>query len=255
MILVQGEEGHSPCYTRSVECFVMGFRLSRRYTIVFLVFCSVIFSGCSGSTGFTIKDIAKTNIDKVSEIHLQASTDYIKNLTTKLYKRNPSELRKLPGETIESRLEAIFQCPVTGGYEELEYKTGTEAMLLGFDTSYNGDRVFAVMYGLYTMVLHSYNNKCELYLLDTLSEQGLYNSARNIEILAWRLSNKRKEDGSLFLLTNSMDTTVTNLSYERLFGKLIATQDSMAVIVSGQTGRMIKEVVQFAGMAFLPIPI
>ena len=177
----------------------------------------------------------------------------LKTLTVKLYKKNPAELAKTPGVTIQARIEQIFQCPVLALPDELSGRQGTQAILLGLDPGYTGDRVFAVVFGLYSMVHAAYNAKCELFMLDYLNQQSLYNSARNIEILVWRLKTRRNADGRLLLLTNSLDGDVKNLSYERLFGKLISIQDTMAVIVSKRTGRLIKEAVTIAGMAFLPI--
>jgi len=110
-----------------------------------------------------------------------------------------------------------------------------------------------MMYGLYTMIHKSYNSKCELFIPDSLNEQALYNSAKNIEIFVWRLNTRLKEDGHPLILTNSLEGEARNLSYERIFGKLISLQDTMALIVSRKTGRIIKEVVLFTGMAFLPI--
>ena len=111
------------------------------------------------------------------------------------------------------------------------------------------------MYGLYTMIHKSYDSKCELFMLDYLNAQDLYNSARNIEVFVWRLKTRRKDNGRLFILTNSFEGKVKNLSYERIFGKLISLQDTMAQVISNRTGRIIKEVVQITGMAFLPIGI
>ena len=110
-----------------------------------------------------------------------------------------------------------------------------------------------MMYGLYTMIHTSYNSKCEFFIPDTLDEQSLYNSARNIEIFVWRLNTRLKEDGHPLIFTNTLEGEVKNLSYERIFGKIISLQDTMALIVSNRTGRIIKEVVLFTGMAFLPI--
>lgn len=186
---------------------------------------------------------------------MEQAVTLLKTLTRKLYKKNPYELKKSPGQTIESRIRQIFQCPVLSVYEELDQKKGTDALLLGFEPEFKGDRVFAMMYGLYTMINASYNGKCELFMFDYLNEQNLYNSARNIEILVWRLKTRKTKDGRPFLLTNSMNGTIQNLSYERIFGKLISVQDTMALIVSQRSGRMIKKVVSAAGMAFLPIPI
>ncbi|MCD8512741.1 MAG: hypothetical protein LRY63_04615 [Nitrincola sp.] len=81
-------------------------------------------------------------------------------------------------------------------------------------------------------------------MLNNLDQQRLYNSARNIEIIVWRLSNRRDSRGSLFLLTNGIaEGKVQNLSFERLFGKLIAHQDMMARIVSDKNNRGINKVV------------
>ncbi len=209
--------------------------------------------GCSSSGQFQIKNLAKTDIDEVSEIHMQQVTFLLRNLTEKLYKKNPAELKKNIDQTIESRLNRIFSCPPDKNMIELGNKDGSDAILLGFEPEYKGDRVFAMMYGLYTMIHKSYNSKCELFIPDSLNEQALYNSAKNIEIFVWRLNTRLKEDGHPLILTNSLEGEARNLSYERIFGKLIGLQDTMALIVSRKTGRIIKEVVLFTGMAFLPI--
>ena len=62
------------------------------------------------------------------------------------------------------------------------------------------------------------------------------------------------KNGELYLYTNSLPGEVPNLSYERLLGKLIATQDSIAIIIAGKTNRAIKTVIQtMATAVFLPI--
>lgn len=212
-----------------------------------------LFSGCQSASQFKVTNLAKTDINQVSEIHMKQSIDLLKTLTRKLYKKNPHELAKNKNQTIESRIEQIFKCPSDKDFEELDFNRSTQAILLAFEPEFKGDRVFAAMFGMHTMLRMSYNDKCELFLLDFLNEQSLYNSARNIEILVWRLKTRTKENGQPFLLTNATDGDIKNLSYERLFGKLIVLQDTMALIVSQRTGRIIKKVVHIAGMAFLPV--
>lgn len=186
---------------------------------------------------------------------MNQAVDLLKTLTEKLYKKNPGELQKVPNQTIASRLEQIFICPIETGYVELDFKDSTDAILLGFEPEFKGDRVFSIMFGLYSMIRKSYNNKCEFFMLDSLDEQRLYNSARNIEILVWRLGSRKADNGQLIILTNDVDSEIKNLSYERLFGKLISLQDTMAQIISSRTGRFITKAVQMVGMAFLPIGI
>ena len=128
-----------------------------------------------------------------------------------------------------------------------------DAILLALKPEYGGDRVFAFGVGLASMVLLSYNGKTEFYLTDTLDAQKLYNAARNVEIAVWKLENARDARGDLLLLTNEM-TGVSNLSFEREFGKIIAYQDAMAQIAAQRTNRTIRRAVQtLATAVFLPI--
>ena len=100
----------------------------------------------------------------------------------------------------------------------------------------------------------SYNGKTEFYLTDSLDPQKLYNSARNIEIAAWKLAHARDARGEPLLLSNEMAGDARNLSFEREFGKMIAYQDVMAQIAAQRTNRVIRRVVQtLATAVFLPI--
>ncbi len=104
------------------------------------------------------------------------------------------------------------------------------------------------------MVMAAYEYKTDFYLLDTVDEQKLYNSARNIEIAVWKLGHDVNTNGELFLYTNSLSGEPVNLSYERLFGKLIATQDNLALVIADKNNRVIKNVIQkMATAVFLPI--
>lgn len=216
-------------------------------------------SGCAGSSDFRFKSLAKTDMDVVGDAHLNQAVTLLKTLTEKLYHMNSRELLKAPQATIDSRIRQIFQCPPLPfshppAVSEPQVSEWTDMIGLGFDPDYDGDRVYAVMLGLYTMIHESYSGNCELFIVDFLDPQNLYNSARNIEILVWRLSNKKDRDGNLFLETNQCGGPVQNLSFERLFGKLISLQDTMARLEASRNNRMITRTVhQTAGMVFLPI--
>ncbi len=209
-------------------------------------------AGCV-SSDFEVGTLAKSDINMVSDIHIDQTLVLLKSLTRKLYKMNSVELAKSNGATIDSQITKIFQCPPLPPDPVLNAKKSTEAILLGFEPGFGGDRVYAVMYGLFTMLYTAYNEKCDLFLLDFLDAQNLYNSARNIEILVWRLKTRYQADGSLYFDTNTCDGPVQNLSFERLFGKLISLQDTMALIVAGRGDRLIKEAVHM--VAFLPVGI
>lgn len=208
--------------------------------------------GCSCGP-LQVRNVAKSDIGLVTEAHRRQMTACLQTLMLKLYARNPSELAKAPGLTVQERVgQVFFSGPLE--FVELDHRQGVPAMLLAFDEDYPGDRVFALMAGLEGMIRLSYGNREEFYLFDTLKAQDLYNSARNLEILAWRLANRCRADGRPWLLTNSLPGEETNLSFERLFGKMIALQDMMAEIAAGGTDRTINRVVlQVASAVFLPV--
>lgn len=126
--------------------------------------------------------------------------------------------------------------------------------MLALKPEYSGDRVFAFGVGLASTVFLSYNGKTEFYLTDRLDPQKLYNSARNIEIAAWKLANARNAKGEPLLASNEKTDDAANLSFEREFGKMIAYQDVMADVAAQRTNRVIRRAVQtLATAVFLPI--
>jgi hypothetical protein len=104
------------------------------------------------------------------------------------------------------------------------------------------------------MLMASYGNNTEFYYFTSIDQQKLYDSARNIEIAAWLLAEGKNAQNEPLILSDSLEDESRNLSFQRLIGKMIATQDNLAIIVSEKTGRLLKTiVVQAASMAFLPI--
>ncbi|MCX4027498.1 hypothetical protein [Spartinivicinus marinus] len=178
----------------------------------------------------------------------------LKRLLIKLYKRNPAELAKNPDQTIKTRTKQLFNEAGLKRYPELSGKQAIDAMLLAFDDHFHGDRVFALMAGLTDMIKQSYNYRNEFFVLDELDQQKLYNSARNIEVLAWRLNHRLNSQEKPYLLTNATNSNSLNLSFERLFGKMIALQDMMAMIIADKTNRTINFIVRgVATGTFIPI--
>ena len=230
---------------------------------LFCLLILMILSGCNNEivrenkpikqeTGVT--QIAKTDIDNVLDIHILESRKLLRELMLKLYKRNPRELKKSKLKLPEEHIVRLFDLEHTWDFPEFEGKHDVELIKLTFNEEYKGDRVFAFVAGLMSMIMKSYNYKSEFYMFDSVDPQKLYNCARNIEIAVWRLEHKYDSKGELFLYSNSLPEEVVNLSYERLFGKLIATQDNMTTIIAGKRNRTVKSVIQkMATAIFLPI--
>ena len=203
---------------------------------------------------FRLSDLAKADIDIAAEVHSQECLASARLLMEKLYRRNPREWRKGNYPSMDAALARAFDARSAFHFTELGNARGADAIMLALKSEYAGDRVFAFGVGLASTVFLAYNGKTEFYLTDSLDPQKLYNSARNIEIAAWKLANARDGQGEPLLLSNDMAGDVRNLSFEREFGKMIAYQDVMAQIAAQRTNRTIRRVVQsLATAVFLPI--
>jgi len=211
--------------------------------------------GSSSVRSFSIRDLAKSDVDSVVEIHQQEVIATLKTLTAKLYRRNPGEWKKSGYASAEAATAALFKAlpywqmssQKTLGWADLLTEAGQQA--------YTGDRVKAMMNGLLIMNMAAFNHQTEFYLLSELDAQKFYNAARNTEYVAWELATRRGQDGALLLVANaSSDTGMTDLSIEREFGKLIGIQDTLAKVIEDKTNRAIRfGVVNAAGTLFLPI--
>jgi hypothetical protein len=203
---------------------------------------------------FRLADVAKSDIDMVAEVNSRESLASARLLMEKLYRRNPREWKKGGAASMEAALDRAFDPKSEFRFVELGYVRGTDAIVVALKPDYAGDRVFAYGVGLASMIFLSYNGKTEFYLTDSLDAQKLYNSARNVEIAAWKLANARDARGEPLILSNEIAGDVRNLSFEREFGKMIAYQDVMAQIAAQRTNRTIRRVVQtLATAVFLPI--
>src|SRR6516162_8745652 len=203
---------------------------------------------------FRVSDLAKADVDLVTEVNARESLASARLLMEKLYRRNPRELRKGNAQTMDAALARAFDAQHQFRFAELNNIRGSDAIVLALKPEYAGDRIFAFGVGLASMVFLSYGGKTEFYLTDTLDPQKLYNCARNIEIAAWKLADAHDAHGEPLILSNEIAGDVRNLSFEREFGKMIAYQDVMAQIAAQRTNRTIRRVIQtLATAVFLPI--
>ncbi len=205
-------------------------------------------------SGFDPNQIAKSDIDRVAEAHQREVFASLKLLAEKLYRRNPREWRKGGQASLEAAVARIFETNHGWAFKELENKRGTDAIHLAFREDYTGDRVLAFIVGLGGMVQTAFNDKTELFILDDLDPQALFNAARNVEIAVWKLSSATTPGGELWLLSNEGAGPVKNLSFEREFGKIIGSLDLLSKIIADKTNRIVAKVFQNVATAiFLPV--
>ena len=221
-----------------------------RYLLSVLLLFSLTACG-----SYELKNIAKSDVDLVTDEFIEESRRLVRELAVKLYKRNPGELAKIPGMTIDMRLAQLRTHRGQLDFVELAGRQETAAMELVFNPHFKGDRVFALIVGLGGMLRHAYGYNDESFMFDSLAPEPLWTSAHNVEVLAWRLRNNRQANGQHWLITSEYQGVTDNLSFERLFGKLIVLQEMMARIAGDADDRRVNRVVHAAGSVFIPLPI
>ena len=234
--------------------------------MLLLLACSLI-TACATNSPFESKPIpersdrssanqlAKNDFDRMADVELEENTQSLRNLMTKLYKRNPNQLAKSTPDPVEKMVDWVFEGEQQHHFQfkEIDNKQGTDAIFLAFNPDYQGDRVLPFIVGLHTMLLKAHGNKTDFYLTDNIDPQSVYNVARNIEIAAWKLSTARDANGNLYLLTNEINDKDRNLSFEREFGKMIGRTDLYAIALAEKSQRLISRVMQsLATAVFLP---
>jgi hypothetical protein len=212
--------------------------------------------GCVTSPG----QFAKTDIDRIADLHRREVNASLQRLAEKLYKRNPREWKKGGHASLATALAKLADPAKYAHPPEPDGLRGTAAILAALREDYPHDRVAAFIGGLDTMLNDAFEGKSEFFVLDDLDAQKLYNAARNVEIAAWKLANAHRTQavgdipvGAPILFSNEM-TPLQNLSFEREFGRLIGNLDLLTQTVADKTNRTVVKIVQnIATAVFLPI--
>ena len=198
--------------------------------------------------------LGKTDLDRMADHEIRENIQSLRSLMIKLYKRNPSELKKSTSEDAEKMVNWVFNGNHNWNFEAINNIQGNDAIYLAFNEDYKGDRVLPFIVGIYTMLIKAHGGKKEFYLFDSIDPQLLYNASRNVEIAAWKLSNTKDASGRLFLVANEINEKENNLSFEREFGKIIGRTDFIAFTLSEKMERSIARVIQNLATGIL-IPI
>lgn len=203
---------------------------------------------------FQMEDVAKSDTDMVAEVTVRQSVGYLRELAAKLYRRNPNQLAlSQHADDQAAAVEQIFAADFMPPFADKA--RAAAAIQQALNPDYQGDRVAAYVYGLYSMLLDAYGGVDTFYFHHEYDPQKLYNLARNVEVASWLLRQRQGEQGQPLLLSSGLSAEgVFNFSYERLFGKLVALQDHYAQVVADSTSRRIKTVILgVVSTVFLPI--
>lgn len=201
----------------------------------------------------SFSQFGKSDFDRFADVEMRENTLSLRLLMTKLYKRNPRELAKSGSTNVDERVRSIFENSNGWRFKEINELQGTDAIQLAFQPEYQGDRVLPFIAGIQTMLAKAHGGKTEFFLTDKLDPQNIYNAARNVEIAVWKLSNARDDKGQFYLLSNEINDSGRNLSFERAFGKIIGNLDLYAITLSEKSQRSITRIFQtLASALFLP---
>lgn len=207
--------------------------------LVLSLLCLVFFlAACAADQGpgpqgepMSVDQLAQSDINRAQTLAMRENLESLERLMEKLYRRNPYQWRKAGYTDLGQAMQHGRELLHTGAVPaQLDHLQDIEVLSVAMDPHYDGDRVAAFVLGLSSMVIAAHGGKVRFYVTDTVSAQHVYNAARNVEVAAWMLANRRDADGRLLLLSNEQGEGFANLSFEREFGRIMARLDLMAVL-------------------------
>ena len=216
--------------------------------LLLIVALSTVLIGCvpgqtryqdigSGGGEFDVKMLAKSDMSRVAELGQREVLKSLRKMMVHLYNANPQQLNRGRSQgqsqyTVQSSVKRIFGQQIRWNFSEFRGVTGNKILHLTFDKDYKGDRVLALTSALVSMTMRSYNETTELYMLDQLDPQKIYNSARNFEIALKMVDiyPYLKQSGSRHITT--------------MIGRATANQDLIAILVADHLNRQITSVAQ-----------
>ncbi len=240
----------SPCPDRDsmAGVFYSVTRL-RRCCLALLVGVSMLFSGgCSHQQGQDMvtqfsnarpQEFLQTSVDRMATLSMHDNLQSLYLLMSKLYLRNPEELRKsgfLDARTAEKQVRMAIEqqqpLPTLGGKKDLA------ALSYAMSPEFLGDRVGAFIYAIGSMLVTAHGNRLEFYMTDTIDPRFVSNAARNIEKATWLLSQRQNKDGTLLLFSNEISEEGSNLSFAVEFGKIVARLDLLTQMLDERYRRI-----------------
>ena len=216
--------------------------------ILMLAACSTppapITRGEAQSAPISTTELAQSDSNRMATLGMRANLASLMLLADKLYRRNPAEWRKA-SPTREAALAKLkLAIDSSTAWPDLQGKRDIAAMSLVLGPDFNGDRVAAFIYASADMLITAHGNKTTFYLTDALDAQYVYNAARNIEIAVWLLATRKNAQGLPLLLSDEINESQRNLSFEREFGKVIGRLDLLANLLTEKYRRAVITYVQ-----------
>ena len=227
----------------------------------------LLLAGCSSTPAprgkvperdMEVKEWGQSDVNRMATLSMQANLQSLYVLMEKLYRRNPQEWRKGGFDSREHAMQAVKKAIESAQpWPDLLDQRDIAGMSMALAPEFSSDRVAALTWATADMLITAYGGRTTLYLIHGLDAQSVYNAARNLEVANWMLTHRKLANGQPMLLTNEINPSERNLSFEREFGKMIARNDLMADVVTEKYRRAVIGYVQgLAGgslFQFLPV--
>ena len=198
-----------------------------------------------------VKDLVKSDTAFFVEAVRSELDRSLSVLLVKLYRRNPIQLPAT--SSVDTRV-AQLKAPKLS-LQEFGGPKPDELVRMAFAEDFTGDRAYAFVAGLQSMVNHAFDHRREYLLLDDLpSAQFVYNSARNIETAAYLLRTQRNNSKEPYLYADGIQDGILNASYSQLMGEMIGLQDALSKALAKKDQRTLNAVARgAASFVFLPV--
>ncbi|AKK01201.1 hypothetical protein PHLH5_34920 [Pseudomonas sp. Cab53] len=223
-------------------------RALRRRSAAVLIGVLALLSGCSHQQGQDMvtqlgntrpQEFLQTSVDRMATLAMHDNLQSLYLLMSKLYLRNPDELRKsgfLDARTAEKQVRMAIEqqqpLPTLGGKKDLA------ALSYAMSPEFLGDRVGAFIYAIGSMLVTAHGNRLEFYMTDSIDPRFVSNAARNIEKATWILSQRQGKDGKPLLFSNEISEEGSNLSFAVEFGKIVARLDLLTQMLDERYRRI-----------------
>lgn len=131
---------------------------------------------------------------------------YLRNLMLDFYECQPESLLKNTKVSKEEFVQWVFEGPFNWKFEAINRRQGIAALMLSFNTEYQGDRVLPLITGLYTALLKAYGGKNEYTFITPVNpHQQLIIAAHNVALSATKLQGMDKENVGMYQSANCAD--------------------------------------------------
>ncbi|MHC8295276.1 hypothetical protein [Pseudomonas sp. LB3P58] len=220
----------------------------RRRCLLLACLSMLATSGCSQQQGSDIvsqfregkpQEFLQTSVDRIATLAMRDNLDSLYLLMSKLYLRNPDELKKsgfldarTAGKQVRMAIEQQQPLPTLGGKKDLA------ALSYAMSPEFLGDRVGAFIYAIGSMLVTAHGNRLEFYMTDVINPTFVSNAARNIEKATWILSQRQSKNGEPLLFSNEISEEGSNLSFAVEFGKIVARLDLLTQMLDERYRRI-----------------